>query len=119
MGNTPIGMPFSKMAGLMSGGVQNHGFKGISYRTIKSPKFCQGDGGWDRIVWIPKDVKVECADAIPEEVYDKVATEEDCVDAEGLEKFLIEKKHPIVEKYWKEGKPVPIKVPLPGREWKE
>jgi acetyl-CoA decarbonylase/synthase complex subunit beta len=117
MGQTPIGLSFSKIAGLMSGGVQNHGFKGISVYGMKAPKFLQGDGGWNRIVWMPKDLKLEIADAIPEEVYDKIATEEDCVDVKELEKFLREKKHPVVEKYWKDGKPVPIRLPLPGHDW--
>ena len=117
MGKTHIGIPFSKIAGMMSGGVQNHGFKGISILSMKAPKFLQGDGGWNRIVWVPKDIKMEIADAIPEEIYEKVATEEDASDAKALEAFLREKKHPVTEKYWKEGKPVPLKVPLPGYEW--
>ncbi|MFC1944217.1 CO dehydrogenase/CO-methylating acetyl-CoA synthase complex subunit beta [Chloroflexota bacterium] len=118
-GQTPIGLPFSKIAGVMSGGIQNHGFKGVSLRSIKSPKFLMGDGGWDRIVWAPKDVKMEIADSIPEEVYDKIATEEDCIDPTELEAFLSEKKHPIVEKYWKDGKPVPLDLPMPGEDWPE
>ena len=101
----------------MSGGSQNHGFKGVSVLNIKSPTFAMGDGGWNRIVWLPKDVKTEVADAIPEEIYDKIATEEDCIDVKELENFLREKKHPIVEQYWKDGKPVPVKLPLPGRDW--
>ena len=117
--NTPIGLPFSKIAGIMSGGVQNHGFKGISYRAVKSPKFVIGDGGWNRVVWMQKDMKTELADAIPEEVYEKIATDEDCTDAKDLENFLRQKKHPITVKYWKEGRPVPLKIPLPGRDWPE
>ena len=117
MGQTPIGLPFSKIAGLMSGGVQNHGFKGISIYGTKAPKFLQGDGGWNRIVWLPKDLKVEIADAIPEEVYDKIATEEDCITPKDLENFLREKKPPVVEKRWKDGKPAPVKIPLPGHDW--
>jgi acetyl-CoA decarbonylase/synthase complex subunit beta len=110
-------VPFSKIAGMMSGGVQNHGFKGISVSAMREPRFLQGDGGWDRIVWMPKDVKMEVADAIPEEVYDKIATEEDCIDPADLENWLREKKHPIVEKFWKDGKPVPLKLPLPNEPW--
>ena len=98
MGSTPIGIPFSKIAGLMSGGVQNHGFKGISIFGMRTPAFLQGDGGWNRIVWIPKGVKEEIADAIPEEVYDALATEEDAVDVKDLENFLREQKPPITEK---------------------
>lgn len=116
-GNTPLGIPFSKLAGLMSGGVQNHGFKGISVASMREPRFLQGDGGWERIVWMPKDVKMEIADCIPEEAYDKIATEEDATDPVDLEKWLREKKHPIVERYWKDAKPVPLNLPLPNQYW--
>ena len=118
-GNTPVGIPFSKMAGMMSGGGQNHGFKGISVLTIRSPKFLQGDGGWNRIVWMPKSLKLELADVIPEEVYEKIATEEDCIEPQDLKRFLKEKKHPIVEKRWKNGEPQPLEIPLPGEDWPE
>lgn len=62
-------------------------------------------------------MKLEVADVIPEEVYDKIATEEDCIDPEDLKRFLKEKKHPIVEKFWKNGEPVSQEVPLPGEDW--
>ena len=101
----------------MSGGGQNHGFKGIAASALRETKFLQGDGGWNRIVWMPKNVKLEFADAVPEEVYDKIATEDDAIEVKDLENFLREKKHPIVSKYWKESKPQPEKIPPPGEEW--
>jgi acetyl-CoA decarbonylase/synthase complex subunit beta len=79
-GDTPLGVPFSTLAGFMSGGEQNHGFKGISLRNMMMKHFLADDGGWDRIVWMPKTVKEEVAEAIPEEVFDKIATEEDAID---------------------------------------
>ena len=118
-GETPLGLPFSKIAGIMSGGAQNHGFQGICVARIKGRTFLQGDGGWNRVVWMPKSIKVEVADAIPEEIYDKIATEEDTVDVAELEKFLREKRHPIVEKYWRDGKPVPLTMPGPDDLWPE
>jgi acetyl-CoA decarbonylase/synthase complex subunit beta len=87
--------------------------------TIRSPKFLQGDGAWDRIVWMPKTLKLEVADVVPEEVYDKIATEEDCLDTAELKKFLIDKKHPVIQKYWKDGEPQPLEVPFPGEDWPE
>ena len=66
---------------------------------------------------MPADMKKELAEYIPEEVYDKIATEQDTVAPIELKKFLKEKKHPIVEKYWKNGEPQPLKVPLPGGNW--
>jgi acetyl-CoA decarbonylase/synthase complex subunit beta len=68
---------------------------------------------------MPKDLKREIADGIPEEIYDKIATEDDAVEADDLKAFLQEKKHPIVEKFWKDGEPVPLKLPLPGEDWPE
>lgn len=116
-GLTPLGLPFSKIAGIMSGGIQNHGLKGTSVQSIRFPSFLRGDGGWNRIVWISKTLKEEAADAIPEEIYDKLATEEDTIDPQELKEFLRQKQHPIVEKYWKDGEPVPIELPGPGEDW--
>ena len=116
-GDTPLGLNFSKMAGFMSGGNQNHGTMGLSIRTPKSRKFLQGDGGWERIVWMPKEYKVLLADCIPEELYDKIATEEVGIDLPTLKAFLLEVNHPIVTKYWKEGEPVPLKIPKPNEDW--
>lgn len=117
MGETPLGIKFSRLAGMISGGAQNHGFKGISVRGLGATTFLKGDGGWNRIVWMPAQMKLDAAEAIPEEVYDRIATEEDAVDPEDLKKFLLDKKHPIVEKYWKDGEPQPLDLPAPGENW--
>lgn len=118
-GDTPLGVPFSTLAGFMSGGEQNHGFKGVSMRNMMMRSFLKDDGGWDRIVWIPKTVKEEVADAIPEEIYDKIATEDDVMDPEELIEWLREKDHPIVHKYWAQtgGEPEPLTIPPPSRSW--
>jgi acetyl-CoA decarbonylase/synthase complex subunit beta len=118
-GETPVGLPFPKLASLAGGGVQYHGFCGVSMQTIRSRKFVGGDGGWDRIVWMPKDLKEKCADAIPETHYSLIPTEEDTIDPEELKQILIEKKHPIVEKYWKDGVPQSQDLPGPGEPWPE
>ncbi|MEK7848574.1 MAG: CO dehydrogenase/CO-methylating acetyl-CoA synthase complex subunit beta [Chloroflexota bacterium] len=118
-GVTPLGIPFSKMAGLVSGGAQNHGFKGISVRGMTDRDFLTGDGTWERIVWVPKDLKQEIAHAIPEELYEKIATEEDAIEPEALKAFLKEKGHPITKKFWKDGEPCPLEVPMPGHDWAE
>ncbi|MEO2117248.1 MAG: CO dehydrogenase/CO-methylating acetyl-CoA synthase complex subunit beta, partial [Methanocaldococcus sp.] len=97
-GETPFGLPFSSLAGQCSGGKQVPGFVGISIAYMKSPKFLQGDGGWERVVWLPKELKERVKDAIPPELYDKIATEEDVKTTDELIKFLKEKGHPIVKK---------------------
>jgi len=116
-GDVPIGLPFSKIAGMISGGRQVHGFKGISIRGMRMANFLSGDGGWERIVWMPKDLKTEVGDAIPEELYDKIATEEDALTPEELKAFLKAKGHPITKRFWKEGEPHPLSIPPPGSDW--
>jgi len=116
---TPIGITFSTMAGFMSGGHQNHGYMGCSYRTPRSKRFLQADGGWERVVWIPKEYKKLMADVIPEEIYDKLATEEDALNQKELKEFLVKVNHPIVEKFWKDGEPQPLTLPKPGEDWPE
>jgi acetyl-CoA decarbonylase/synthase complex subunit beta len=116
-GDTPIGLNFSKLAGFMSGGNQNHGTMGLSIRTPKSKKFLQGDGGWTRIVWMPKEYKVLLAECIPEEIYDKIATEEVGTDVKAIQEYLRKVNHPIVTKFWVNGEAVPIKIPKSNEEW--
>ncbi|MHC1567232.1 MAG: CO dehydrogenase/CO-methylating acetyl-CoA synthase complex subunit beta [Candidatus Syntropharchaeia archaeon] len=95
-GPTPIGLPFSTIAGQVGGGRQVIGFLGIGIEYFRSPKFLQADGGWKRTVWMPKELKERVKDGIPEDLYDKIATEEDATDVESLKKFLKEKNHPVV-----------------------
>jgi CO dehydrogenase/acetyl-CoA synthase beta subunit len=114
---TPLGVKFSTLAGSISGGAQNHGFKGLSIAGMASKNFLKGDGGWKRIVWMPVDLKKDIAHVVPEEVYDKIVTSEETVDALELKSLLLKKGHPIVNTYWKNGEPQPLEVPLPGQDW--
>jgi len=114
---TPLGVKFSTLAGMISGGAQNHGFKGLSIAGMASKNFLRGDGGWSRVVWMPADLKRDIADVIPEEVYDKIVTEEETIDPLELKELLRKKGHPIVKMFWKNGEPQPLKLPLPGEDW--
>lgn len=116
-GLTPLGLTFSKIAGYTSGGAQNHGFYATALSSMKAPRFLCADGGWERIVWMPTYLKKDLAGVVPEELYHKIATDEDATSAKDLEEFLRRVEHPIVEKFWKQGKPVPVKVPEPGEMW--
>ena len=107
------------MAAEACGGVQGHGYMGAAIPFVREKTFQRGDGGWERIVWVHESLKKQIADAIPEELYDKIATEIDSPKASDLEAFLKEKGHPVVEKYWKGGKPVPLSVPAPTQDWPE
>lgn len=64
-----------------------------------------------------KTMKEQLAGFIPEEIYSRVATEDDAIDAKDLKEFLKKTKHPITTKYWKNGEPVPQNIPLSGEMW--
>jgi len=89
------------MADSTAGGRQVDGFHGLSIEYMRSPKFLQVDDGWNRIVWMPSNVKERVKDFVPAEVADKIATEKETETIEQLKKFLEEKAHPIIER-WKE-----------------
>ena len=95
------GLSFSTLADSTAGGRQVDGFHGISIEYIRSPKFLQADGGWDRIVWMPQSVKDRVEEFIPAEAVDMIATENDAQNVEELRTFLEEKGHPVIKR-WKE-----------------
>lgn len=103
---TVNGLPFSTLADSTAGGRQVDGFHGISIEYMRSPKFLQVDGGWNRIVWMPASVKDRVKDFIPKEVVDKMATENDAKTVDELRAFLKDHEHPVVQQ-WKE---VPVEV---------
>jgi acetyl-CoA decarbonylase/synthase complex subunit beta len=106
-GQTPAGMPFSTMAGETSGGLQVEGRLGMALEYIRSAKFIQAEGGLKRIVWMPKEVKEHFKDAIPADLFDKIATEENATTAADLQAFLEKVGHP-----WVKGE---VELPV---EWK-
>lgn len=73
------------------------GFNGISIQYIVSPKFQQYDGGLDVVVWMGKSIKDRVYDFLPEDIRDKIATEEDVNDVNDLQAWLEEKEHPIIK----------------------
>ncbi len=95
------GLAFSTLADSTAGGRQIEGFHGLSIEYMRSRKFLQADGGWKRVVWMPKEVKERVKDFVPTELVDKIATEEDSRTVDELKAFLKDRKHPIVER-WKE-----------------
>lgn len=97
---TVNGLPFSTMADATAGGRQVDGFHGLSIEYMRSPKFLQVDGGWNRIVWMPSSVKERVKDFIPKDMVDKVATEKDVNTIDELKVFLEKGAHPVVER-WK------------------
>ena len=113
--NTVNGLPFSTMADSTAGGRQVDGFHGISIEYMRSPKFLQADGGWNRIVWMPSDIKERVKEFIPKELFDKITTEKDVKTIDELKEFLNTHEHPIVKR-WKE---VPAEVEAEAAEEEE
>ncbi len=97
-GETPLGIPFSAMAGQCSGGKQVEGFTGLSLEYMRSPKFLKADGGYGRVIWMPKEIKESVMEFIPEELRDKIPTEEDANSIKEIRKFIREAEHPVMER---------------------
>ena len=104
-GATVNGLPFSTIADSAAGGRQIDGFHGMSIEYMRSKKFFAADGGWNRIVWVPKEVKERVKDFIPADLVDKVATEEDAKNIDELKAFLKAKNHPVVARWTAEEAP--------------
>jgi len=98
-GKTVNGLPFSTMADSTAGGRQIDGFHGVSVEYMRSPKFLQADRGWNRVVWVPSEIKERIREFMPEELVDKIATEKDVESLDELQAFLKDKEHPIVEQW--------------------
>jgi len=48
----------------------------LEYRGLRS--FGRQDGGYERVVWLPKEIKNTLSDYIPADLIDKIPTEERC-----------------------------------------
>ncbi|MBS3969695.1 MAG: CO dehydrogenase/CO-methylating acetyl-CoA synthase complex subunit beta [Clostridia bacterium] len=104
-GDTPCGMTFSTLAGMIGGGVQTPGFMGIGKSYIVSRKFITADGGIARIVWMPKAlkeflrddfVKRSVEEGLGEDFIDKIADETIGTTVDEILPFLEEKGHPAL-----------------------
>ena len=104
-GMTPLGMTFPEMASMTGGGVQTPGFMGHGKHFISSKKFMKAEGGIERIVWMPKELKEFVADRLnktAKELYgidnftDMIGDETIAEDPETLVGFLTEKGHPAL-----------------------
>ena len=104
-GMTPLGMTFPEMASMTGGGVQTPGFMGHGKHFISSKKFMKAEGGIERIVWMPKELKDTVAERLnktAQELYgienftDMIGYETVATDPEALVEFLTEKGHPAL-----------------------
>lgn len=103
-GMTPIGMPFSTLAGQVGGGVQTPGFLGVGRRYLLSEKFISNEGGLPRLVWMPKELKEEMREDLNRrgeemgdpDFVDKIGDETVAEDSAALLEYLQEKGHPAL-----------------------
>ncbi len=104
-GMTPAGMTFGELASCTGGGVQTPGYMGHGRHFISSKKFISAEGGIERIVWMPKELKDDVAERLnktAQELYgienftDMVADETVTSDGEELLAWLTEKNHPVL-----------------------
>ncbi len=96
---TVNGLPFSTMADSTAGGRQIDGFHGISLEYMRSRKFMDADGGYQRIVWMPQDTKERLKEFIPESVYSAIASEKDVKTIPELKTFLTAHHHPVLDRW--------------------
>ncbi|MEG2418205.1 MAG: CO dehydrogenase/CO-methylating acetyl-CoA synthase complex subunit beta, partial [Eubacterium sp.] len=103
---TPTGMTFGELASMTGGGVQTPGFMGHGRHFISSKKFMAAEGGIERIVWMPKELKDDVAERLNKSVEemtgiknftDMVCDETIATDSEAVLEFLTEKGHPALE----------------------
>ena len=104
-GMTPAGMTFGELASCTGGGVQTPGYMGHGRHFIASKKFVSAEGGIERIVWMPKELKDDVAERLNKtafELYgienfvDLVADETITTDCEELLNWLTERNHPVL-----------------------
>jgi len=103
-GETPCGMKFTTLAGVMGGGQSSPGFVGHSKYNIVQRKFVSGDGGLLRMVWMPKMLKEELKERIilrgeelgVPDLYDKIADETVGIDEATVYEWLQKAGHPAV-----------------------
>lgn len=103
-GMTPSGMTFPTLAGTIGGGAQTPGFAGIAKNFVLSDRFLQGEGGIERLVWMPSQLKEELKDQLEKKLakegktgfFDKIADENTAATIEDLAVFLEKVGHPAL-----------------------
>jgi acetyl-CoA synthase len=104
-GDTPVGMNFPTLAGEVGGGRQTPGFMGCGKIFLTSRKFLYADGGPQRLVWMPKELKELLAPDLERRFaelgapgfLDKIADETVATDPEEIRAFMERQAHPALE----------------------
>lgn len=104
-GETPLGMTFTTLATSVGGGVQTPGFLGVGKLYLISKKFISAEGGLQRIVWMPKELKelltskleIRAKEIGHPDFINKIADETKATTIDQLLEFLNQAKHPALE----------------------
>jgi len=105
LGETPIGMKFSTLAGMIGGGQVTPGFMGVAKHYITSRKFLSAEGGLLRVVWMPKMLKEELKDKLLErakelgepDLIEKIADETVANTEDELQAWIEKVQHPVLK----------------------
>ena len=103
-GETPVGMTFSSLAGSVGGGQQTPGFMGCGKVFLTSRKFLAAEGGFKRLVWMPKELKELLADDLTKrfteqgvpDLMGQIADETVASEASEVRAFLETSGHPAI-----------------------
>ncbi len=104
-GETPVGMTFSTLAGNVGGGQQTPGFMGCGKVFLTSRKFLFAEGGFRRLVWMPKelkqllaaDLKLRFGEQGVPDLLDQIADETVATEAGDVRKYLEKVGHPAIK----------------------
>ena len=105
LGETPVGMTFSNLAGNVGGGQQTPGFMGIGKVFLTSRKFLFAEGGHQRLIWMPKELKDLLAEDLKKrfaeqgaaaDLLDKIADETIATEASQIRAFMEKVAHPAL-----------------------
>ena len=104
-GETPVGMTFSTLAGNVGGGQQTPGFIGVGKVFLTSKKFLYAEGGFKRLVWMPKELKAllsadlqkRFAEQGVPDLMEKIADETIGHDVQAIHEFMQKVHHPALE----------------------
>jgi acetyl-CoA decarbonylase/synthase complex subunit beta len=91
-GNAPRDMTWTMLGNLLAGRQYRGGATTIATAYLRSRKFLQADGGYERVVWMSEFLKKAAGDAIPSKLRDSIATENDARTLKELEMFLKKKR---------------------------
>ena len=90
-GDAPGDMTWTKLGNMLAGRQYKGGAATIATAYLRSRKFLQADRGYNRVVWMSEFLKKAAGDAIPSELRDSIASENDARTLNELEAFLKEK----------------------------